>query len=66
MKTFFAILSFVCLLPCVVHAEKKMPPEVIRVLEQIPKIKAGDTLGSFLAAAKIKAEAKQMDGVACF
>jgi hypothetical protein len=63
MNIFFAIFRFVCLLPCVVHAENKMPPEVIRVLEQIPKIKAGDALGSFLASAKIKAQAKELDGV---
>lgn len=63
MNIFFAIFRIFCLLPCVVHAENKMPPEVRRVLEQIQKTKAGDTLGSFLSDAKIKAEAKEIDGV---
>jgi hypothetical protein len=63
MKFFLIFLSLVFILQPVVHAENKIPPEVRRVLEQISKIKAGDTLVSFLADAKIKAEAKQIDGV---
>jgi hypothetical protein len=44
-------------------AEEKVPPAVQRVLDQVPRIKDGATLGSFLSDAKIEAQAKRIDGV---
>lgn len=63
MKRFLPVLAVIVFLPSVVHGDNKIPAEVLRVLEQIQKTKAGDTLGSFLSDAKIKAEAKEIDGV---
>ena len=63
MKDFFAFLASVSLLSSFSFAQDGVPTAVQRVLRQIPKIKEGDTLSSFLSAAAINDVADCIDGV---
>jgi hypothetical protein len=53
MRALLPALLFTALLSTGVRAQEAVPPSVQRILEQIPKIKRGDTMGEFLQRTKI-------------
>lgn len=53
MRALHAALLLTVLLSTGVRAQEAVPTSIQRILEQIPKIKRGDTMGEFLQRTKI-------------
>ncbi|MBB5353949.1 hypothetical protein HNR46_004219 [Haloferula luteola] len=65
MRAYFTAFLLAWLSSTAVRAQETIPPVVQRVLEQIPKIDRGDTMGDFLKRTKITMdkEAKIIGGM---